>query len=183
MLTAISGVGRIYPQSTHTTRNDMKVQIELDISWLRDDDSIDDVILRGVTKRLAETVEARLTDDITKAISARASAIVNAKTEVLIHTMLEKPVAVSTGWSSKTEYASLYDMIEQKMTALYEGKYSDTKSCGKDPLLVQVENSVKQGFSVMVKDLEKKVNAAAVNAVKTEAKENALINALSKVLQ
>lgn len=160
----------------------MKFNVEIDIDWIDEDNGLDDEIKDQLVSGLARKIENQFTDDIARTISSTAHNFVKAKTEMIINSVLEKPIIITEGWNNKTEYNSIYDMIEQKMTGLYEGKINSKGTCKEDPLLSNLKSHIESSVSKLLGDvqriIEKKSNEVARDAVKNHD----LIKALENVV-
>ena len=156
----------------------MKFNVEIEIDWIDEENNLDgeiqDRIISSLTDRIGAEFEKGISSDMAKA----AHALVKAKTELLINTVMEKPVVISDGWQSKKEYDSIFDMVESRMTALYEGKLDATGKCEKDPLLASIQNYTDQAVKKLLMDVEKTIKHNADIAAKKAVEESKLIQAI-----
>ena len=101
---------------------------------------------------------------------------------MLINTVLEKPIEITTGWNKTEKYDSIFDMVETKLTALYEKKIGSVQSCEKDPLLARVENHIDQKVKTLLTDVDKIITKHAEKHATKAVKENQIIQALSDIV-
>lgn len=160
----------------------MKFNVEIDIDWLEEDD-LDEIFKQKLLNKLSEQILKEFNEETGKLIAYNASALIRAKTELLINSVLEKPVVISDAWNSKEKYASIFDMVEQKMTALYEGKLNISGQCKKDPLLQNIENYIKQETERLLKIVETKIKKDAAIAAKQAVNESELIKAIGLAIK
>ena len=162
----------------------MKINAEIDIEWLNEDGKID----AEVDKQLFNAVAEKLYLDLARTLGPKFAKSVedslSIKTSQLINTVLEGPITIKKGWNDETDYESIYDMIEQKMTALYEGKIESAHgTCNKDPLLANLENYINLSIKRLLHDVENKVKLHANEAAKKEVSDHHLIKALQVALK
>lgn len=149
----------------------MKFNVEIDIDWVDEESNIDDEIRNRIVADLSKQVISKFSDGVSKQISIDAERLVRAKTELIINTVLEKPITISEGWNNKTEYDSIYDMIEKRMSKLYEDKLMTTGKCVADPLLKNIEKYVDSITKKLLFDVEKAIKIHSENAAKKCVKE------------
>ena len=161
----------------------MKFNITVDIDWIDDEGNIDDEIKYRLIQGLSEKIEQKFLKDAGSLVAQSASKLITAKTEMLINSVLEKPVTISDGWRNNQKYDSIMDMVEQKMTNLYQGKLNVKGQCTKDPLLANIDKSVESQVNSMLhsvtRQIEQHSKVAAINAVN----ENSLIKSIKKVME
>ena len=161
----------------------MKFTAEVEIDWIDEDESIDSVMQQKILNNLTAQITSKFSEGVGNKIAESAERLVTAKTELIINTVLEQPITITKGWNDKTEYQSIYDMVEQRMSGLYEGRLGNGTKCEKDPLLGRIENYVDQKVTKLLKDvdnvLQKHADVAATKAVK----ENNLIKSLDKIVK
>ncbi len=160
----------------------MEITAKINIDWISEDDVLDEAVERKLLDSLSRAIQNEFMKEAGKKIAESANNLITAKTELLINTVLEQPVMISTGWQNKEEYDSIYDMVEKKMTALYQGKLDVSGQCQKDPLLSNIEEYVKSSVNKLLTDVENIIRKRAAEAAKTEVKEHELIKALSHVV-
>ena len=160
----------------------MKFNVEVDIDYINEDGSLDEEVKHQIILGLSRKLENEFTGEAGKKISLAAEKLITAKTELLIHTLLEKPVTISNGWNSKKEYDSIYDMVEQKMTALYHGKLDNGGNCEKDPLLGRIEKYVENHVNTKIRTIESKIDQYAKRHAKTTLKESSLAKTLREII-
>lgn len=167
----------------HTIGEDkMKFNVEVDIDWIDEEEGLDQVIKDHILNSLTKSIEDRFTENAGEMIAKNAERLIQAKTEMIINTTLEKPLTINEGWSRKEEYTSIHDMIEQKMIALYEGKLNLHGTCKKDPLLANLETHVGNEISKLLRAVENKIKINSKEIADKALQENALIGALEKVI-
>jgi len=160
----------------------MKITSEVEIDWINEEGSVDEIVEGRIFKALITRIEGEVVKKIAEKVAASADKLITAKTEMLINTTLEQPCVISKGWNKKEEYESIYDMVEKKMSALYEGKLGASGECKKDPLLANIETTVKNQVSTLLKSVENIINKSATNAAKKEVREHELFKTLEKVV-
>lgn len=161
----------------------MKFSVEVDIDWIGEDGDLDDAISARIINGLSDQIISKFSSEAGKSMAQTAENLVKAKTEMLINTMLEKPVTISNGWNGKKEYDSIYDMIEEKMSALYEVRIGNGKTCEKDPILASLESHIKRSCDTLLADVEKKVSARGNVLAREAVKENEFIKRLEHVVK
>jgi hypothetical protein len=160
----------------------MKITAEIEIDWIHEDEGLDEKVERRLLDALVNKIEGDFLKEAGKSVAQAANRLITAKTELLINSVLEKPVTVSNGWNDKREYDSIYAMVEQRMTELYEGKLNVNGQCKKDPLLANIEGFVKSSTDKLLKDVERIVEKHAKEAAAKEVKEHELFKTLEKVV-
>ena len=161
----------------------MKINAEIEIDWLSEDENIDEVIKEQILKQLAKKIEDKFTDEITKEIANTAKNFIQAETELIINSTLEKPITITEGWNNKTEYSSIHEMIENKMTELYKGKINSNGSCKEDPLLANLKKYIDTSVNKLLNDVEAVMRRHADNAAKNAVKESELYKAVEHVVK
>ncbi|MEW8193667.1 MAG: hypothetical protein AB2793_08135 [Candidatus Thiodiazotropha sp.] len=156
----------------------MKLTAEVEIDWIGEDGDIDEEINHRLINVLADSILEKFSGESAKHIAQRAQKLVEAKTEMVINSLLEKPITISQGWNSHTDYDSIMDMVEQEMTALYEGKLNSKGKCKEDPLLSNIKNYVKSETESMLNEIEKKVKTNAHLEAQSAINNNELIKAI-----
>ena len=160
----------------------MKFNVDIEIDWVNEDDSIDEKIIRQIVSKVSSQIEEKFIDHAKSNIARSADKLITAKTEQLIYSVLEKPVVISDGWNSKKEYESIYDMVEQRMTNLYEGKLGSNGKCEKDPLLVSIEKYVDTHMSNMLRNIQNTIERQSKISAQEVLKESSLIKALKEIV-
>jgi len=161
----------------------MKFSIEVDIDWISDEEGLDEAINNRLINNLATKIEKEFANQSGKDMAKHAENLVKAKTELIIQSVLEKPVVISNGWQSNTTYDSIYDMVEKRMTSLYEGKILAGKNaCEKDPLLGRIENFVNSSVKQLLSDIEKRAKYYAEEEAKKAVLENAFVKKITEIV-
>ena len=161
----------------------MKLNITIDIDWIDEEGNLDDEVKQRIINSLSQKIQSEFLMDSGKRIAESANKLITAKTELLINTVLEKPVTISDGWGrNNKEYDSIMDMVEQRMTTLYQGKINANGQCTKDPLLANIEKSVESQVKSMLasvsRQIERHSKESAINAVN----ESSLIKSIKQVI-
>lgn len=161
----------------------MKFNIVIDIRWIDEesgdlDQAIQDKLIDGLSRK----IETQFMAEGGKKVSEAANKLITAKTELLIHTILERPVEISDGWNSKKEYESIYDMVEQRMSALYKGKFGGSGKCEKDPLLANIEKYVESHVNSKVRNVETLIERYAKQHAAKTLKESSLATTLRAIM-
>ncbi|MFV9616129.1 MAG: hypothetical protein ACNYZG_09240 [Gammaproteobacteria bacterium] len=160
----------------------MKFSVEVDIDWINDEDgSLDEQVKHQLIKGLAFKLEKQVLAESSKQMSLAAQKLVSAKTELLINSVLEQPVVISDGFR-KQEYASIMDMVETKMVNLYTGKLNVNGQCTKDPLLANIDASVKSQVEAMLNKVKREVSDYSIKSAKKAVEENATVQAVKKLM-
>ena len=159
-----------------------KVTLTLDIDWIDEDGGLDEMIEAKVIDALIDKLQKDFLAASGNAIADRADSYIKAKTELLINSVLEQPITVTAGWNEKTEYSSIWDMVETRMTKLYEGKLGDSGKCEKDPLLSKINATVDNTVNTLMGKVEKLVMSESQKAARKQVASNALIKALGAVV-
>ena len=162
--------------------NKMKFNVEIDIDWIDEENNLDDTIKDEIISKLTKSILVEFSKGVSEQVAVAAENLVKAKTEMIINTALEQPITVTKGWNDKKEYASVYDMVEQRMTKLYEGKLGGGTTCEKDPLLGNIQNYVDRHIQSLLSDVENKIKRYSADAANTAVKESALLDAISQVV-
>jgi len=160
----------------------MKINAEIEVDWI-EDGNIDDVVEDRLFRALSAKIEQSFVDKAGKRIAEAAHRLITAKTELLINTVLEQPVDISDAWNHKEKYDSVYDMVEKKMTALYEGKLNISGQCEKDPLMANIEGYVKSTTEKLLKDVQRTIEVNVNKQVKREVSESELFKTLERVVK
>jgi len=162
----------------------MKFKIEVELNWIDEDYNLDESVKNLLINNLTAKVEKALTENISEKIAKRAESIVNAKTENLINTMLERPITINKGWNNIIEYESIYEMVEEQMSKLYDSKVKQKGNvCENDPFLSKVENYTKQQVEKLIVVLDKKIQLHSSAEAKKALQDSKLINALEDLLK
>jgi hypothetical protein len=158
----------------------MELALKINIDRLVDNGHLSSDMEEAVVKALAERLEHDFLIEGGKMLAKRAENILKAKTELLINTILEKPVHVSTGWqTSDREYDSVYDMVEEMMTKLYDNKFRAAKGgCEKDPLLANIQKYVDGQVERELRETSKKIELMGKVAAKQAVEESQLVKAV-----
>lgn len=156
----------------------MIFNVDIEIDWIHEEKGIDEEIQTRIINALTRRIEDDFTKSAGEKLAKTAESLIKAKTELLINTVMEKPVVVSKGWNEKEEYESVFKMVEEKITTLYEGKYKSSNTCKKDPLLSNIENYVNKTVNRMLQDLEKKIITTAEISAKKAVDESKLTTAI-----
>lgn len=161
----------------------MKITTEIEITWLDNEGNLDRAVEQQLLTALTNTIQNDFLKHAGAKLAARAEKIIMAKTEFLIDSILEQPVVISDGWQKKEEYPSILDMVEQKMTALYEGKLqSKGGTCEKDPVLIKIENVVQNETTRRLKVIEDHIQKRAAGIAKKTINNSKLAKTLKVVI-
>ena len=160
----------------------MKINVEIEIDWIGEGHQLDEQVETRLINSLADKIEKDFLEDAGEKIAQAANKLITAKTELLINTVLEQPVKISDGWQHKAEYDSIYDMVESKMTALYQGKLDNSGKCTKDPLLANIEKYVESHINNKLNSVNRLIDTHAKTHAKTVLKESSLIKALQAII-
>lgn len=161
----------------------MKFNIEINIDWIDEDHTLDSLVQEKIEKALVDKIYKDFSSDVGNRIASTAENYIKAKTELVINTALENPITITEGWNNTKTYDSVFAMVEERMTKLYQGKLGDGNKCEKDPLLSNIQNFVDQKVKTLLYDVEKlarkMANESAINAVN----DSELIKAIGIVMR
>lgn len=160
----------------------MKLNIEIDLDWIDEEGSIDEEIEHRLIKSLSDKLEHNFIKDASTKVALAADKLITAKTELLINTILEKPVKVSNGWNDNREYGSIYEMVESRMSAMYGEKLDNNGKCTKDPLLSQIESYVDGEITRHTEKMTDKARVIAEREAKKAIKENKTVQAIESLI-
>lgn len=160
----------------------MKFNVEVDIDWIDDEEDLDQAIQNRIINNVAKSIEEKFLDSSKSNIAKAADKLITAKTEQLIYSVLEKPVTISNGWNSSEEYDSIYDMVEKRLTKLYEGKLNSNGKCDKDPLLQKIESYTERFVDNKVSNIEALINRHAKEIASKTLKESSLATTLKALI-
>lgn len=158
----------------------MKVNIEIELPYVTEDGEISEDILDKIVKSASQTMYNSLDAKMKPIIDDIASKLINRKVEEILNNFLNKPITVSNGYK-KEDYKSVIDMVETKMTSLYESKFLQTGSCnGQDPLLIKIDNNIKNRVNDMISNFNSKLESEAKKSAEKAVKESSLYQVLEK---
>jgi len=160
----------------------MKFNVEINIDWIDEERNLDEAIQEEIIGKLTKNIQNEFAAKISKQIALSAENLVRAKTELIINSTLEKPITITEGWNKSTEYPSVYEMVEQRMTKLYEGRLGGNNTCEKDPLLGNIENYVDKQVKTLLIDVQRRMEVCASNAAKKAVDENDLLKVINDVV-
>jgi len=160
----------------------MKFNVSVEIDWINESGNLDDEVKHQIISGLSKKLEQEFSGEAGRKMSLAAEKLLTAKTEYLINAVLEKPVVIKEAFGRSEEFDSIMDMVEQKMTNLYMGKLNINGQCTKDPLLANIDESVKRQVSALLQDVTRKVETHSKISAQKAVKENALVQSLQKVL-
>ncbi len=160
----------------------MKVKVEVDIDWIGEDGNLDDDVSSQIQTKLVSQIQKEFSENVGKQIAKQAEMLIKAKTDNLINTMLERPVVVSDGWNNKAKYESIYDMVEKKMTVLYDNKAKTGTACEKDPYLAKVEAYIESETNNLLRGIDASIERHARNAAKKEVEKNKAVKAIKDLM-
>ena len=162
----------------------MKLNITIDIDWIDEEGNLDDEVKQRIINRLSQKIESDFLKDSAKRIAESANKLITAKTEMLINSVLEEPVTISDGWGRNNEkYDSIMDMVEQKMTNLYQGKLSVNGQCTKDPLLASIDKSVESQVTSMLHSVTRQIEQHSKASAMRAVEENSLIKSIKQAIE
>jgi len=159
----------------------MKFNVEVEIDWIDEEGNLDAVVNDQLIDGLARQIELKFAKNISDEISNTAKKYIQAKTELVINSVLEKPITINESWNNKKEYESIFSMIEEKMTELYKDKIGSKGSCKEDPLLTNLKKYIDTSVTKMIRDMEKLIKSKADNIAKQTLKESDLYKAIERL--
>ena len=160
----------------------MKFSVEVEIDWIDEENNLDDQVKQSLINGLARKIEDQVSKNVGIEIANTAENLVRAKTELIINSVLEKPITINKGWHKDETYDSIFDMVEQQMTELYEGKIISKGTCKEDPLLSNVKKYVDTAVNKLLKDVQIIIERKAAENAKAAVKESELMKAISSVV-
>ncbi|TET66517.1 MAG: hypothetical protein E3J56_14270 [Candidatus Aminicenantes bacterium] len=160
----------------------MKFDISIEIDWIEEDGSIDNEIKYGIVQSLTKKVTDQISESATNSMIETVKKMVQAQTEKLVYGLLEKPITINNGWNNNTDYPSIYDMVETRMTELYKGKLSTDGKCEKDPLLARIEKFVERETAQLLNKVESKIERHSALMARKAVDENKLIKSIQTII-
>ena len=161
----------------------MRFNITIDSEDFDEYNSFDSEFKEKIERGIQEHILTDFNKEAGKQIAIKAERLITAKTELLINTLLERPITISQGWNKEDKYDSIYDMVEEQMTSLYDDKFDKAKgSCTKDPLLSNIENYVQQAMEELLRKVERKIKAYADIAARDALETSDLLRSINAVL-
>ena len=161
----------------------MKFNIEIEIDWINEDYELDVEIIEQIKNSITQEILKEVKIDISKQIAIDAKALIKAKTENLINTMLEKPITISESWNVNKTYDSIYDMVEEEMSKLYITKTAKKGTvCEQDPYLEKVKNYINSESKLLLDKIEKKMISTAKIEAKNAVENNNYVKAITNVI-
>lgn len=162
----------------------MKFDVTIEIDRIGEYSSLDETFSSRLQDAVIKKVTESLSVELTKKIAERADKLVTAKVELLINAILEQPITVTRGWFDKTEYASTFDMVEARMSQLYDERMDvSSGKCSKDPYLAEVERYVDSEVKANLQNIEAAIKSHAALEAKKAVNENELIRAIGATIQ
>lgn len=158
----------------------MNFQVEVNLDYLEGaaGEEFESQLLASLVEKITEEAKAGIVDRVI----ASAEKVIGEKTELLINTVLEGPLVISTGWNKEERYDSIFDMIEERFTDLYKGKLDVSGTCKKDPLLATLDAHIKTQATAVLQSVERAIASHAAKQTKKEIEEHELIKALGVVI-
>lgn len=165
----------------------MKLNIQVEIDWLEEDGSIDDVvkeeIISGVKRSISQQclakVEKQASVEIDKAIResiVSAQQAINQKALEFAQNWLEKEVTITDKWGDKQDCLTITDLIKRTFNNLLERKVNDNGQFANDSYgsmrLIdfltgkRVQDVVAQHLKGINSDIEKAIKAEVENGIR-----------------
>lgn len=165
----------------------MKLNIQVEIDWLEEDGSIDDVvkeeIISGVKRSISQQclakVEKQASTEIDKAISESiksAQETINKKAIEFADNWLEKEVTITDKWGDKQDCLTITDLIKRTFDDLLKKKVNDRGEFTNDGYggmrLIdfltgqRVRDVVSQHLKGINSDIEKSIKAEVENGIR-----------------
>ena len=162
----------------------MKFNITIDSDVFDEYNDFDSELKHQIEQKIQDRILADFNNEAGKQIAIKAERLITAKTELLINTLLERPITITQGWNKEDKYDSIYDMVEQQMTSLYDDKIGKSKgTCTEDPLLSNIKNYVEQSINESLRKVERKIENYANIAAHDALKNSKLLKSINAVLE
>lgn len=166
----------------------MKLNLELEIDWIDEDMSIDDVvkeeIINSITNKIQKKIESEVHDKVNKSINETTIAKIDSMVESLFNEFMNKPVTINDDYGDIIEqYDNVFAVIKKKFDGFMEQKVdkngrSDNSRYGKYTRLEYIIDN-------QLRDFAEKFTTDAVKKVSEEIKlhvQNGLTTKLGKEL-
>ncbi|WP_278383345.1 hypothetical protein [Alteromonas mediterranea] len=169
----------------------MKMNVEIEIDWLEEDSTIDQVMQEEITSAVVSRISTqclnRVEERARKAIDdAISGAIVSAtkliEDRAIAHAeqWLTQEVAITDKWGDVVETGSIMDIIKQSYDNTLnkpvdaEGRFITPSSYSRGTPLINylVSDKVKNAVSERVKDVSRQIDEAIKREIDTGIKEN-----------
>jgi len=156
----------------------MKINVELDVNWIDEDSNLDETIQNRIVSMVSERIKNEFLKETGKEIADRATKIIEAKVDALIDGLLEQPITITEGWNKTTKYDSIYDMVEDQMTALYNAKFKQEKGCTEDPIVKRIKDFVSNDTRNKLVKIESQIKSIGAAQAKKEIENSNIAKAL-----
>ena len=158
----------------------MKINAEIEISWIDDNGDIDEIMNQKILDSVSEQILKKTKNLISDQVANAAKKVVTAKTEMMINSALENPITITKGWNNTISYNSVYDYIETEMESILKGKFKKADGqCDIDPFLSKLNSYIKSETDRLLKDTESIVKKRAAKAAQEEFANSELIKAIN----
>ena len=168
----------------------MKLNIQVDLEWLDEDGSIDDLvqseIINGVKRSISATclakVEKEASKKIDKAIDeaiAKVTQSIEGKAIAFADEWLENEVTVTDKWGDPTDRLTIRDLVKKSFDKTLErqvdksGKFSDGYGYDRMTLIQYLGGAkVEEVVSAKLKDFNEQIDDQITKAVNAGIREN-----------
>lgn len=159
----------------------MNFKIELNIDWIDEDQNLDEAVKNAIISKLVHSIENKLAEQLTKDIASKANEVIDHKVSEIISNLLKKPITVNEGWNKQETYDSIEQMVEIKLSSLYDSKFGGN-GCSEDPVLMKLKDHIAGESKRLVDRTEALIKEHATREAQRELKESQLFKALTTVL-
>ena len=160
----------------------MKLTAEIEFSNINDDYHMDEFLESKIIEAVASKVAKNLEEKQSVAMAMTAEKVIRAKIEYFIDNFLEQPITINEGWNETVEYESLYDMVEQQISALYTGKINSKETCKEDPFLRKLKDHIEHQVNALLTNINNAVKRHGEKMAKEAVEANTFIKAIHKIL-
>ena len=98
----------------------MKLNLEIEVEWLREDYTVDESIKKEVIASLANTIRHGLKDNLQRKVSSRVSVKVDEWIMEQLHLFCDRRIKITDKWGDTQEYhESVTDMFKAKFDEFF----------------------------------------------------------------
>lgn len=142
----------------------MKVNVDFDLNWIGDEDTIDDAVSRKIISRVVDQVGEKIIEAIKKNVDEKMAEKIDSFLETVLEGFLDRNIIISDKWGNEAvRYENVNELLETKfdeyITVFVDsnGKTSKDRHCNINGT-PRVEYLVKKHISDKIKDIELSIN-------------------------
>jgi hypothetical protein len=110
-----------------------RFNVEIELDWLGEDESVDEAIIRGITDALMAQVGKRLTAQVEEALGETVMQAVDRKVEEVAETLLNNRFDITNAWGSTVaRNTSVMEQLQAKLQAFLTEKVDSHDYRGPD---------------------------------------------------